>query len=75
MVKAMDFRSDGGSACRFDSRDGRFFLMMMVERPAAAQASAKRERRRVRMSAAIVGAIKVKRCYSRFHFHVLNYCQ
>ena len=60
MVKAMDFKSEGGSACRFDSRHRRFFssifMMMMVERRAAAQASPKRERRRAGMSAANVGA-------------------
>ena len=41
MVEAMDFRSDRGSACRFDTRHGRFyflfdffflFMMMMIER-------------------------------------------
>ena len=37
MVKAMDFKSEGGSACRFDFRYGRFFfllffMMIMVER-------------------------------------------
>ena len=61
MVKVMDFKSEGGSACRFDSWPGRFFfssffMMMMVERRAAAQASVKRERRRAGMSAANVGA-------------------
>ena len=47
-----------GSVCMFDSRQGRFFfsffsfLMRMAKRRAAAQASAKRERRRYGMSAA-----------------------
>ena len=42
MVKALDYRSDEDLS---DSRHGQvFFLMMMVERRAAAQASAKRNR-------------------------------
>ena len=64
MVKAMDFESDGSSACRFNPDTGDFFsfsfffflMMMMVERRAAAQASTKRERRFAGMSAANVGA-------------------
>ena len=50
------------SACVFESRHGRFFLfifffmMKIMERCAAAQASAKRERRHAGMSAANVGA-------------------
>ena len=62
MVKAIDYESKG-SACVFDSRHGDFFfyyyyffMMMMVERRAAAQASAIRERQRVGMNAANVGA-------------------
>ena len=59
MDNALDLRTDGelcvqvGSACRFDSQHGRFFIlfMMMEERHAAAQASAG-------MSAANVGASK-----------------
>ena len=64
MVKAMDFRSDGCFACRLDSRHGRFFsdfnfFMVIVERRAAAQASAKQEHQRAGMSAANVGASSV----------------
>ena len=55
MVKAMDFESDGISACRLIPGMGDFFflflfffMMMMVERCAAAQASLKRKRRNER---------------------------
>ena len=48
MVKAMNFDSDRGSACRFETERGEFFsylffitMMMMMERRAAVQASEK----------------------------------
>ena len=52
VVKALDFRSDWGSACRIDSRNERLFY---DDDGGAAQTSAKRKRRCAGMSAAIVG--------------------
>ena len=66
MVKALDFRSDGGSACRFDSRHGRFYYLTFFydddddddDDRATCSSAGEREaqRQRTEMSAPNVGA-------------------